>query len=142
MYLLRVLRDSCSENVRAKIENLISFTLTTRYCSELSELLELNPPAFLLRIRVFGSATLVECLNSFFDVIFDDSGWHEIDTYTYPYQQFISSSPRFLFINLGRDMWNIDLFQKDCRHISFQILLDVTVYALGQGVHGHINWLL
>jgi ubiquitin C-terminal hydrolase len=79
-----------------------------------------NPPFFLLHLPVFGSSTLIDCLNSFCGIIPLNS--QSTDTQ----QHFISFFPGFLFIHLGRDVWNHNHIEKDCRAIAFPVTLDMT----------------
>lgn len=83
----------------------------------------MKPLTFLLELRVFGSRTLIECL---------DSNFGEIELDSEPPQtqrHFISVFPKFLFIHLGREVWNHDSIEKDCRSIAFPMMLDMAPYA-------------
>jgi hypothetical protein len=82
---------------------------------------------------------LVECLDSFFDVIPDYCQWPETDTCMYTHQKFIFSFPTFGFVNLGRAVSIIDQFQREYCRISFPILLDMTRYAWAKGFVVGIN---
>jgi hypothetical protein len=57
-----------------------------------------------------------------------DSEWPETR------QDFIYSFPRFLFMNLGRDVCKIRRFEKGCRSYSVPLILDMTSDAFDRGV--------
>jgi hypothetical protein len=106
---------------------LVCFKLTTRSCARFSFKLATDPPAFLLRLSVFGASTLIQSLYSFFGITLLDFESPQTQ------QQFISSLPRFLFIYLGRDVWNFDHIEKDCRSIAAPVMLDMTPSGFQQG---------
>jgi hypothetical protein len=121
--ILGALRDSSSGTLRSTIEYFVCFKLTTRFQARFSSRLVTNPPSFLLRLPVFGSSTLIDCPDSFFGIIPLNSQSTERQ------QHFISFFPRVLFIHLGRNVWNRDHIEKDCRIIAFPVILDMTHYA-------------
>jgi ubiquitin C-terminal hydrolase len=124
-------RDSSSGTLRSTIEHSVCFKLTTRFRARFSFRLVTNPPSFLLHRPVFGSSTLIDCLDSFFGIILLNSQSTETQ------QHFISFFPRFLFIHLGRDVWNRDHIEKDCRTIAFPVILDMTHYAFRSPTPSH-----
>jgi hypothetical protein len=71
---------------------------------------------------------LIDCLNAFFAGI------------PYPGQEYetphpsISFFPRFLLVNIGRDMWNGMHMEKDCHRIAFPVMRDLNRYAFRQGI--------
>jgi hypothetical protein len=66
---------------------------------------------------------LIECLNSYFGVIQLDAEPPQTQ------QNFIRSFPRFFFLTLDRDAWANDQMAKDCRRVTFPVMLDMTPYA-------------
>jgi hypothetical protein len=96
--ILAALRDSCSGTLRSTIEHSACFKLTTRFQARFSSRLVTNPPSFLLHLPVFGSSTLIDCLDSFFGIIPLNSQSAETQ------QHFISFFPRFLLTHFSRDV--------------------------------------
>jgi hypothetical protein len=90
-----------------------------------------DPLFFFSHLLVFGSSTLIDCLDSFFRVI--PFNFQSTETH----QHFISLFPRFLFIHLDHDVGNRDHIEKDCRTIAFPIILDMTQYAFGPPAPAH-----
>jgi hypothetical protein len=66
---------------------------------------------------------LIDCVDSFFGIIPFDSQSTETQ------QHLISFFSKFLFILFGRDVWNRDHIENDCRSIAFPVILDMTQYA-------------
>jgi hypothetical protein len=90
-----------------------------------------QPISFLLHLPVFGSSTLNDRLDSFFDIIPLNSQSTETQ------HPFVSFFPRFLFIHFGCDVGNRDHIEKDCRTIAFSVILDMTQYDFGLSAPFH-----
>jgi hypothetical protein len=69
---------------------------------------------------------LILCLNSFFSIPQFDPQLRITQ------QQFMYSFPGFLSLNLGRDIWNLGQFEKDCRCIAFPLFPDIPKNALNR----------
>jgi hypothetical protein len=66
----------------------------------------------------------MECLNSYFRII-------QLDAEPLQTQQiFILLFPRFRFLSLGRYLWGNNHLAKDCRRVTFQVMLNRTPYAV------------
>jgi hypothetical protein len=129
--ILGALHDSSSETIRSTIEHFPCFKLTTRFRARFSSRLVTNPPSFLLHLPVFGSSTLIDCLDSFFGNFPLNSQSTETQ------QHFISFFPRFLSIHLSCDVWNRDHIGKDCCTGTFLVILAMTQYAFGPPARSH-----
>jgi hypothetical protein len=69
LQILGALRDISSGMLRDTIEQLFCFGQITRFSTALSSRCVPDRPLFFLRLPVFGSSTLMECLNSHFRII-------------------------------------------------------------------------
>jgi ubiquitin C-terminal hydrolase len=49
----------------------------------------------------------------------------------------ICSFPKFFFIQLIREVWNIDHIKKDCRSIAFPLKLNMDAYTPDCGINTH-----
>jgi hypothetical protein len=123
LQIIEAMRSSSSGRLKASIENLICFQITTRVWGDFFERFNVRPLSILLELRVFGSTTLIECLDSNFGEIQMDCEPPQTQ------QHFISIFAKFLLIHLGRDVWNGDSIEKDCRSIAFSMMLDMAPYA-------------
>jgi hypothetical protein len=129
--ILGALRDSSSGTLRSAIEHFVCFEFATRFGARFSSRLVTNPLSFLLYLPLFGSSTLIDCLDSFLPMIPLNSQSTETQ------QHLISFALKFLFIHLGRDVWNRDDIEKDCRAIAFPVILDMTHYAFRSPAPSH-----
>jgi hypothetical protein len=129
--ILGALRGSSSGTLRSTIEHLVCFKFTTRFQARFSSKLVSDPPYFFLQLPAFGLSTLNDWLDSFFGIIPLNSQSTETQ------QHFISFFPIFLFIHLGRDVWNPDHIEKDCCTITFPVTLDMTQYAFALPARFH-----
>jgi hypothetical protein len=73
LQVLSTLHNSSSGTLRATIESLVCFELTTRFREGLSERLAADPPASVSRLTILGASTMIESLVSFFQLIRLDS---------------------------------------------------------------------
>ena len=128
MQIFQALHNSSSEGLRYTVENLICFEWSMRFRGPVSQENVTHTQEFFLRLPVAYSSTLIDCLNLFFAAIPYPGQEYETRQYS------ISFFPRFLFINLGRDMWNGMHMEKDCRRIDFPVILDLARYAFRQGI--------
>jgi hypothetical protein len=120
MQIFQALQNSSSEGLRDTVENLICFQLSMRFRGRFSQENVTHTQEFFLRFPAVDSSTLIDCLNSFFAAIPYPSQEYETRQYS------ISFFPRFLFINLGGDVWNGMHMEKDCRRIDFPVILELT----------------
>jgi hypothetical protein len=89
-----------------------------------------------MHLPVFGSSTLNDCLDPFCGIIPLNSQSTETQ------QHFIGFFPKFLFIHLGRDVWNREHIGKDCCPMAFPIMLDMTQMLFVHLPLTIINWFL
>jgi ubiquitin C-terminal hydrolase len=128
MQIFQALHNSFSEGLRYTVENLICFQLSMRFRGPFSQENVTQTQEFFFRLPIADSSTLIDCLNSFFAAIPYSSQEYETRQYS------ISFFPRFLFINLGRDMWNGMNMEKDCRRIDCPAILDLSRSAFHEGI--------
>jgi hypothetical protein len=122
--------DCSSGKVRHEIEHWLCFQLHT----PLSTRFPWKPPTdasrFLLHLPVFGSSSMIRCLDSFFAMIPLQSKRPKSR------EHFITFVSRFLFSHLSPISGTVAI-SKNCCTISFRVILDTTQYVLSWGTRYH-----
>jgi uncharacterized UBP type Zn finger protein len=132
-HILGALHDSASGKLKSTIENLICFHLITEiwdrtWTSRRNKTLE-----YMLCLPISGCSNLIQCLDSYFATV-----TNELDS-SETVHRYIRSFPKFFFIRLIREAWNIDHIEKDCRSIAFPLKLNMDPYTEWNGSQTHFQ---
>jgi hypothetical protein len=131
LYILRALHDSSSGKLESTIENLICFQMVTEiWDSSWTDRID-NTLEYMLCLPIHGCSNLIQCLDSYFATVTNELNSSET------VHRYLRSFPKFFFIQLIREVWNIDHIEKDCHFIAFPLKLNMDPYTDWDGNHTH-----
>jgi hypothetical protein len=123
LQIWRALHDASSGALRDTIQQLFCSRQITRFSTPFSSKHVSDRHSFFWYLPVSGSFTWIECLNSCLRVIQLDAEPPQMQ------QNFIRSFPGFFFLSLGHHVWINGHMVKNCRHVTFPVMLDMGPYT-------------